>query len=109
MNSLWNRPKQWLQKQKQDRAVAGLEIFLSVIIMIFIVGIIVMSFQLAKAEMIDATDDTAAIAVINDTGEAIKSAVDWFALFIVMAAIVVLILFVVLIVRAVRGGGLISA
>ena len=91
---------------RQKKGVAGLNIFLSVIAMIFVIGIIVMALVLASAQMQSATTDTTAISVMNDTSIAISGAVDWFAIFITISAIVVLILLIVLIIVSLRGAGL---
>ena len=93
---------------KQDKGVAGLTILLSLVVMLFIIGLIVMIFALMSAELQDATDDATAIAVINDTGSAISDVVDWFSIFIVIGAMVVLILLTVIIITAIRGSGMIQ-
>jgi len=108
----FNSPVNWRDKMnfmkiaKEKKGVAGLDIFLSVIAMLFVIGIIVMSLVLASAQMQEATDDATAIKVMNDTSNAIASATDWFAIFITIAAIVVLILLIVLIIISLRGAGL---
>ena len=91
---------------REKRGVAGLNIFLSVIAMLFVTGIIIMAFVLASAQMQDSTTDTTAIGVINDTGNSIAGAVDWFPIFITIAAIVVLVLLIVLIIVSLRGAGM---
>ena len=91
---------------REKKGVAGLNIFLSVIAMIFVIGIIVMALVLASAQMQDATTDTTAISVMNETSDAVAGAVDWFAIFITIAAVVVLILLIVLIIVSLRGAGL---
>jgi len=93
-------------KLKHDKGVAGLTILLSVIVMLFIIGLLVMIFALMGAELQDATDDTTAIGVINDTTVAISDVTDWFAIFIVISAMVVLILLTVIIITAIRGSGM---
>lgn len=94
---------------KQKKGVAGMNIFLSVIAMLFVIGIIVMALVLASAQMQTATTDATAIEVMNDTSNAISSATDWFAIFITIAAVVVLILLIVLIIVSLRGAGLMGA
>ena len=93
---------------KQDKGVAGLTILLSLIVMLFIIGLIVMIFALMSAELQGATTDVTAINVINDTGQAISSVTDWFSIFIVIGAMVVLILLTVIIITAIRGSGMIQ-
>jgi len=93
---------------KQDKGVAGLTILLSLVTMLFVIGLLVMIFALMGGELQDATTDTTAIDVINDTTVAISSVTDWFSIFIVIAAMVVLILLTVIIITAIRGSGLLQ-
>jgi len=93
---------------KQERGVAGLTILLSVIVMLFVIGLLVMVFALMGGELQDATDDATAIDVINDTATSISSVTDWFNIFIVITAMVVLILLVVIIITAIRGSGMLQ-
>ncbi len=93
---------------KCDKGVAGLTILLSLVTMLFVIGLIVMIFALMGGELITATDDATAIGVINDTTTSISSVTDWFDIFIVIGAMVVLILLTVIIITAIRGSGLMS-
>lgn len=93
---------------KCDKGVAGLTILLSLVTMLFVIGLIVMIFALMGGELQDATTDATAIDVINDTASAISSVTDWFDIFIVIGAMVVLILLTVIIITAIRGSGLMS-
>jgi uncharacterized membrane protein len=176
---------------KNDKGVAGLTIFLSLITMLFVIGLIVMIFSLMGGEMRDATYDSTAVAVtgenvlnagliagsdlsdtsvgythatcsidsvanetadgtvltagnytlttcalanateltgtgwfvnytvtydasndatnvMNDTVEGISGVTNWFAIFIVIGAMVVLILLTVIIISAIRSSGLID-
>ena len=93
---------------KQDKGVAGLTIFLSLIVMLFVIGLLVMIFSLMGGELQGATTDATAIQVINDTTSSISSATDWFPIFIVIGAMVVLILLTVIIITAIRGSGLVA-
>ena len=95
-------------KYKTDKGTAGLTILLSLIVMLFIIGLIVMIFSLMSAELQGVTDDTTAIGVINDTGQALAGVTDWFDIFIVIGAIVVLILLTVIIITAIRSSGMIA-
>ena len=92
--------------QQKDKGVAGLNVLLSVITMLFVIGLIVMVFSLMGAELEDATDDTEAIDVINATTSSISDVTDWFSIIIVIAAMVVLILLTVIIITAIRGSGI---
>jgi len=94
---------------KMDKGVAGLNLFLSLIVMLFVIGLVVMIFALMGGELQSATTDTTAIHVIGNTSAALQSAVDWFDIFIVIGAMVVLILLTVIIIAAIRGSGLIAA
>lgn len=91
---------------KNGKGVAGLNIFLSVIVMIFVIGILVMSLVLTSSKMQESTTDTTAISVMNDTSDAVSGAADWFPIFITISAVVVLILLIVLIIVSLRGAGL---
>ena len=93
---------------KQDKGVAGLTILLSLVTMLFVFGLLVMIFALMGGELQDSTTDTTAIQVINDTSSAISSVTDWFPIFIVIGAMVVLILLTVIIISAIRGSGLMA-
>lgn len=91
---------------KENKGIAGLNIFLSVIAMIFVIGIIIMALVLASSQMQAQTTDATAIQIMNDTSNAIAGATDWFAIFITISAIVVLILLIVLIIVSLRSAGL---
>lgn len=93
---------------KTDKGVAGLTILLSLVVMLFIIGLIVMIFSLMGSELQGATTDVTAIKVINDTGQSISSVTDWFDIFIVIGAMVVLILLTVIIITAIRSSGMVS-
>jgi uncharacterized membrane protein YhfC len=94
--------------KKQDNGVAGLTILLSLVTMLFVIGLIVMIFALMGGELQNATTDETAIGVINDTTTSISSVTDWFPIFIVIGAMVVLILLTVIIISAIRGSGMIQ-
>ena len=96
---------------KQDEGVAGLTVLLSVITMLFVIGLLVMIFSLMGTNMADAIADDSAggnqsVQIINDTTVALAGVTDWFPLFIVITAMVVLILLTVIIITAIRGSGL---
>ena len=93
---------------KSDKGVAGLTVLLSLVVMLFVIGLVVMIFALMGGELESATDDADAIDVINSTGNAISGVTDWFDIFIVIGAMVVLILLTVIIIVAIRGSGLIA-
>lgn len=93
---------------KKDKGVAGLEVFLSLIVMLFIIGLIVMVFAMMGGELQSATTDATAIQVINDTTVSISSAMDFFPLFIVIGSMVVLILLTVIIIVAIRQSGVMA-
>jgi hypothetical protein len=175
-------------KAKTDRGVAGLTILLSLVTMLFVIGLLVMIFSLMGGEMRDATytstttvianetitglaiagDDLAVVDyrnvvcsdavvinattfealtvttdyvvtdcniigvalsdfldedvkisysytydadntatnVMNDTSSSIATVTDWFPIFIVIGAMVVLILLTVIIISSIRGSGL---
>ena len=96
-------------KYKTDKGVAGLTVLLSLIVMLFVIGLLVMIFALMGGELQGATTDATAISVINDTTTSISSVTDWFAIFIVIGAMVVLILLTVIIITAIRSSGMIAS
>lgn len=95
-------------KLNKRKGVAGLDIFLSLIVMLFMIGLIVMVFALAGDSLTDAVDDDTSKQIINDTVNSLSTAVDWNDTFIVLGAMVVLILLVVIVVRAIRGSGMVG-
>jgi len=94
---------------KFDKGTAGLNVLLSVITMLFVIGLIVMVFALMGGELQDATTDPTATQVINETSTAISGVTSWFPIVIVITAMVVLILLTVIIITAIRGSGLVAS
>jgi len=90
----------------EKKGVAGLDLALSVITMLFVIGLLVMVYALMGGALQDATTDATADKIINDTVSAIADTPDWFPIVIVITFMVVLVLLTVMIVRAVRGSGL---
>lgn len=102
-----------LETMKQERGVAGLEVLLSVIVMLFTIGFIVMIFALMGGEIEDAVvkdvaNNATAVKIINDTYTELAGVTDWFGIIIVITAMVVLILLTVIIISAIRGSGMIA-
>lgn len=97
-----------IQKAKKDKGTAGLTILLSLIVMLFVIGLIVMIFSLMSASLQSSTSDNTSKKVINDTGNAINTVTTYFPLFITIGAMVVLILLTVVIITAIRSSGLVS-
>lgn len=95
-------------KFKEDKGVAGLTILLSLIVMLFVIGLLVMIFSIMGSKLQASTTDATAIDVINETGQSIASVTDWFDIFIVIGAMVVLILLTVIIITAIRSSGLVA-
>jgi len=95
-------------KYKTDKGVAGLTILLSLIVMLFVIGLLVMIFSLMASSLMGATTDATAIKVINDTGSSIAGVTGWFEIFIVIGAMVVLILLTVIIITAIRSSGMVQ-
>jgi len=94
---------------RKDKGTAGLNVLLSVITMLFVIGLIVMVFALMGGELQTATSDPVASSVINDTSSAISGVTSWFPIIIVITAMVVLILLTVIIITAIRGSGLVAS
>ena len=98
---------------KNRRGVAGLNVLMSVIIMLFVIGFLVMIFALMGGELQDAVvkdvaNNATAQTVINNTYQELAGVTDWFGIIIVITAMVVLILLTVIIISAIRGTGLIA-
>ena len=95
-------------KYRTDKGVAGLTILLSLIVMLFVIGLLVMIFSIMGAKLQTATTDATAIDVINETGQSIAGVTEWFDIFIVIGAMVVLILLTVVIITAIRSSGMVA-
>jgi hypothetical protein len=93
-------------KLDKKKGVAGLNVYLSLIAMLFMIGIIVMVFQIAGSKLMDSTDDASAIASINETKNSLSESTGFFGTFIVLGAMVVLILLVVIIINSIRATGI---
>ena len=97
---------------KKDKGTAGLTILLSLIVMLFVIGLIVMIFSLMsgalQSSLGNTASDNASKTVINTTGGAIAGVTTYFPLFITIGAMVVLILLTVIIITAIRSSGLVS-
>ncbi|MCK5294014.1 MAG: hypothetical protein KAJ49_05130, partial [Arcobacteraceae bacterium] len=92
---------------KSEKGVAGLNILLSVVTLIFVIGLIVMVFSLMGGELSSSVDDgnpnttSTAQQIMNDTTLSIAGVTDWFPIIIVITAMVVLILLTVIIITAI--------
>jgi hypothetical protein len=91
---------------KQKKGVAGLNVYLSLVAMLFMIGVVVMVFQIAGAKLQGAVTDASAIKVINDTQQSLSTTTDFFPTFIVLGAMVVLVLLVVIIINSIRATGI---
>ena len=60
---------------KQDKGVAGLTILLSLVTMLFVIGLIIMIFALMGGELADASYDTTTVTVTNESGATINGTV----------------------------------
>jgi hypothetical protein len=89
---------------KHDKGVAGLEILLAIITMIFAIGMLVMIFIIMGTKLMDVDGlDKTAIDAINSTTVSIAGVVDWFDIILIISAMVVLILLTVIIISAIKG------
>lgn len=93
---------------QEKKGVAGLNVYLSLITMLFMIGIIVMVFIIAGNKLQGAVDDPGAAASINDTTNSITTATDFFPTFIVLGSMVVLVLLTVIIINSIRATGVTS-
>ena len=99
---------------RYDKGTAGLNVLLSVITMLFVIGLIVMVFALMGGELHTESlqadgNETSASQVINETSVAISGVTSWFPIIIVITAMVVLILLTVVIITAIRGSGMVAS
>lgn len=101
--------KKMFEKVVQNKkGQAGLQLFLSVIVMVFLIAIIIFSLVITGAKLKSSTTDTVAIAVINDTMNDTADAVDWFSIFITIAGVVALIGMIALIIVIIRNSGMLG-
>ena len=96
---------------KSKRGQAGLEVLMSVVTMLFMIGLLVMIFAIMGGELMDhvrseVTSNATAVKAINDTYTEIAGVTDWFGIIIVITAMVVLIGLTTVIIRAIRGSGM---
>lgn len=92
---------------RKEKGVAGLNLLLQVVAMVFVIGIIVMSFMLVGSEIRNTDVVTGdAETVINDTMDSMGEATTFFSIIIIIASVVVLILLIVVIINSLRGSGL---
>ena len=94
---------------KQKKGAAGLELYLAVIVTIFLIGILVGALNMILVKIRTTTvvaSDPDTVQILNKTQIATGSSVDWFDIFITLAAAVSLVIMVVLIFRYVRASGL---
>lgn len=103
---------------RREKGVAGLNVLLSVVTLLFIIGLVVMVFSLMGGELFTASQDvdvngtainTTASGVILATSTSIAGVTSWFPIIIVITAMVVLILLTVIIITAIRGSGLVAS
>jgi len=86
----------------KKKGQVGMQLFVGIIVSIFMIGLIVFTFVIMGENMIDQVTDETAITAINDTIVEVADVPDWFGLFILMGAMVVIILMVVMIISAIR-------
>ena len=90
------------------KGIAGLEVLLSLVASLFMIGMLVMAFVVSGTKLEDSLDenDTAAREVVNKTYTAIDDVPDWFPTFIVIGAIIVIVLLLVIFYNAIQRSGL---
>lgn len=94
------------KKLDKKKGVAGLNVLLSIVSMLFLIGIIVMVFVISGAKLKDTVDDPEAKSVINETYQSLADVPTWFPTFIILGSMVVLILLVVIIINSIRSSGI---
>ena len=94
---------------ESKRGTAGLKVLVTIIFVLFTIGVLVMVFALMGGSILGTTDaGSQASQVVNDTTGSISSTTTWFPVIIVLSVVVVLILLTVMIIVAVRSSGLIA-
>lgn len=91
---------------RKEKGIAGLNVLLSIVSMLFMIGIIIMVYIVAGNKLSSTIGDVDASTSINATTLALSGVTDWFSTFIVLAALVVMVLLVVIIINSIRGSGL---
>ena len=99
--------------KKKDKGQAALQVLLSVVTMLFVIGLIVMIFSIMGAELVthvrsDVTANATAVDAINTTYSEVAGVVDWFGIIIVITAMVVLIGLTAVIINSIRGTGILG-
>jgi len=97
---------QMFKETRKDKGVAGLTVILSIITMLFVIGLLTMIFALMGSELSASTTDPTAQGIINNTTASLSGVPDWFPIIIVIGFMVVLILLTAIIITAIRGTGL---
>jgi len=90
----------------EKKGIAGLNVLLSIVSMLFMIGIIIMVYIVAGNKLSTTIGDPDASASINQTIQALDDVPGWFSTFIVLAALVVMVLMVVIIINSIKGSGL---
>jgi hypothetical protein len=92
------------EKALNTKGVAGLEILLSVVVSLFLIGLVVMIFALMGVGLQNQTSNTStAYTVIGTTVSSVSGVTSNFGIIILISSMVVLILLTVVIIRALRG------
>ena len=95
---------------KDKKGVAGMDILKSVVISIFVLGLLLAIFAIMNSELKKSVTNTSTeYGIIANTTLAIASIPGWFTLIITITIMVVLIFLVSMIIRAVKGSGVESA
>lgn len=97
-----------MKKLKRDRGVAGLNILLTVIIALFMIGFLVMIFALMGGELEssleeDVVRNKTARDVINATYTELAEVTDWYDIIIVITVMVVLVLLAAVVIGVIKG------
>ena len=93
---------------ENKRGTAGLNVLVTVIFILFTIGVLVMVFALMGGSILGTTDPASQTAQqINDTTGSIAGVTTWFPVIIILSVVVVLIFLTVMMIVSIRGSGLI--
>ena len=85
--------------------MGGMNILTSLLISLFICGLLVMVIALTGGKLISAVDDNNSKTAINDTVNAVTSATDYFPTILVIGIIVVIVGLIAVVIVMLRGLG----
>ena len=96
-----------MQLSKLNRkGVAGTEVVIQLMVAVFVIGLLAMLIAITGASLMDSTDNSDAISIINDTIQSVSSVPDNFSLWLVVGGLVVVIGLIAFVILTLRGTGM---